>query len=198
VLLHMSLSDLCDWWPYAEWLANNGVHEMLSDLRCNGQSEVSTDPNKAARCQRPKPCCRPRVASSGSRLHCPGRPACCPHPNRWLQNDRTTAPARPSAAVQSRRTATARPGMTANHAPAGAGRPVRRSHRAMAGRSVPSVGELLDQRERRLRRGLSVLRHEVHGVECFRPAVVRALFTTSSGSPPRPPPRADLPRRHLH
>ena len=27
----------------------------------------------------------------------PGRPACCPHPDRWLQGDHTTAPARPPA-----------------------------------------------------------------------------------------------------
>jgi hypothetical protein len=47
VFLHMSPSDLCDWWPYAKWLADDGVHGMLIDLRCNGQSGCPTDPDEA-------------------------------------------------------------------------------------------------------------------------------------------------------
>jgi pimeloyl-ACP methyl ester carboxylesterase len=38
VLIHEYPSDLCGWWPYADYLAHHGVRALLFDLRCFGNS----------------------------------------------------------------------------------------------------------------------------------------------------------------
>jgi pimeloyl-ACP methyl ester carboxylesterase len=38
VLIHEYPSDLCGWWPYADYLAHHGVRALLFDLRCFGDS----------------------------------------------------------------------------------------------------------------------------------------------------------------
>jgi pimeloyl-ACP methyl ester carboxylesterase len=39
VLIHEYPSDLCGWWPYADYLAHHGVRALLFDLRCFGSSD---------------------------------------------------------------------------------------------------------------------------------------------------------------
>jgi acetyl esterase/lipase len=38
VLIHEYPLDHCGWWPYARYLARHGVHTLLFDLRCFGDS----------------------------------------------------------------------------------------------------------------------------------------------------------------
>jgi pimeloyl-ACP methyl ester carboxylesterase len=46
VLLHMSPTDLCDWWPFARDFARRGVHALMIDLRCAGSSGCPQDLDK--------------------------------------------------------------------------------------------------------------------------------------------------------
>jgi pimeloyl-ACP methyl ester carboxylesterase len=43
VLAHQYPSDLCGWWPYANYLAARGFRVLLFDFRCFGSSECPTD-----------------------------------------------------------------------------------------------------------------------------------------------------------
>lgn len=43
VLGHQYPAELCGWWPFADYLARHGMHVLLFDFRCQGESTCPAD-----------------------------------------------------------------------------------------------------------------------------------------------------------